>query len=235
MLLAIDTATDYGSVAIGEPGNVVTEQVFSKRTHAARLVPAIQKVLGEIGLKASELDGLIVADGPGSFTGLRIGFATAKGILCNHNKLQLYRTPSLMASAYGVRSVADGPVVALYDALRGDVFAAVYSFEKNKVECQIEPRLIRIDDLAVICSQTPKVAVGDGAICHAESVRKWIGRAPLGPPEYFPRAASLIDLYGLEGGKQIITSPTSYEPAYGRLAEAEARRKRAEKDQTGEK
>ncbi len=227
MLLAIDTATDYGSVAIGEPGRIKAERVFSDRTHAARLVPAIQEVLEETGSSISDLLGLIVSDGPGSFTGVRIGFATTKGILCSNKELRMFTTPSLMASAHGVSGLADGPVAAMFDALRGDVFAAVYSFSGIEVQCHLEPQIGRTGEIAAKCSEKPAVAVGDGAIHQLDAVWDWTGREPLGPPEYFPRAASLIELYGLEGGTQLIESPESFEPTYGRLAEAEARRKRA--------
>ena len=81
LALALDTATDHGSVAVGQPGNVVAELRFIKRRHASGLMPSIVEALNRAGARFGDLTDIVVADGPGSFTGLRIGFATVKGML----------------------------------------------------------------------------------------------------------------------------------------------------------
>ena len=226
LFLAIDTATDYGSVAVGEPGDVAVELLFSRRRHAAVLMPAILEALRLAGGDLVDLTGIVVANGPGSFTGLRIGFSTAKGIQREHHSAALYTAPSLLCTAYGARHVGDGPVAAMYDALRGDVFGAVYRFEHHSVVCHVAPTLGTIEALRERCVLTPTAVVGDGAMLRREEVREWTGRDPIGPPDLVPRAAVLLDLLAVDRATKRIENPARFEPEYGRLAEAQVRREK---------
>ncbi len=223
LFLAMDTATDYGSVAVGEPGTVAAELPFAKRRHATVLVPSIMEVLRLAGRGLGDLSGIVVADGPGSFTGLRIGFSTAFGIQRQFPSIALITTPSLLCTAFGVRQRANGSVAALYDALRGDVFGAVYSFKHDLVESELEPTMATVGGLREQCTSTPVLAVGDGALLYSDEVHDWTGNDPLGPPESVPRAGSLIELLAVEGATRRIADPTSFNPTYGRLAEAQVR------------
>ena len=82
MWLAIDTATDRASIALGGPGLVAARaEVVGARRHAAELLPAIERCLAEAGLGYGALEGIVLADGPGSFTGLRVGAAVAKALV----------------------------------------------------------------------------------------------------------------------------------------------------------
>src|SRR6185295_14196793 len=81
LLLAIDTATDMGSVAVGKPGAIASEVFMGTRRHATALTPAVNEALRLAGVSLEHVTGVIVADGPGSFTGLRIGFATVQGLI----------------------------------------------------------------------------------------------------------------------------------------------------------
>lgn len=227
LYLAFDTATDLGSVAVGEPGGALGELRFGDRQHAAALVPAAEELLRLVGASYRDLGGLVVADGPGSFTGLRIAFATAKGILQVHDRLALRTAPSLLAAAFAARAFAAGPVAALYDALRGEVFAAVYEFRAGALQVHLEPRRGRLADLAVRCAVRPVLAVGEGAVRHADQVREWTGRDPVGPPAGSPSAAALVELLAVPGGTTGIDEVDAFAPAYGRLAEAQARWERA--------
>ncbi len=221
--LAIDTATDVASVALGTPDQVAAELVLAGRRHGTALAPAIQDVLRLAELKVGDVTGIILADGPGSFTGLRIGVATAKGLIQAHDHLTLATAPSLLALAWIARPFATGPVAALYDALRGELFAAVYRFEGNGVETLVEPSLTTPERLSQECPVAPDVAVGDGAGVHAEWVTEWTGRAPVGPPLVVPRAGSLLQLHHIPGAVRAIDDVDRFEPAYGRLAEAQVR------------
>ncbi|MFC1639292.1 tRNA (adenosine(37)-N6)-threonylcarbamoyltransferase complex dimerization subunit type 1 TsaB [Gemmatimonadota bacterium] len=235
LFLAMDTATDYGSVAVGKPGAVAAELVFAKRRHASDLMPAIVEVLRIAGGDLIDIVGIIVANGPGSFTGLRIGFSTAKGILRECRAASLHTAPSLLCSAYGARLLSDGPVVAMYDALRGDVFGAVYSFEHGSVCCHVPPTLGKISDIRQKCEVDPIVAVGDGAMLHPHEVLAWTGRDPVGPPDFVPRAAFLLDLLAVDVATRRIDKPKAFEPEYGRLAEAQVKLEKAVGDSGGTK
>ena len=244
LLIAIDTATEVGSVAVGDGERVVSELTIAQRRHAASLTPAVAEVLRVADVSWDSVTGLIVADGPGSFTGLRIGFATAKGILLEHAGLRLWTAPSLLSAARGVWRVVGGPVAAVYDALRGEVFAAVYDFvegangQGSAVQVLVAPSIVTVEDLMTQCSVPPVVAVGGGAVAYADHMERWTGRAPVGPSQGVPRAGALLDLFPLDGGVTEIECIADYEPIYGRLAEAQARWERAHgrplPDTTGE-
>lgn len=232
LYLAIDTATDVGSVAVGEPGKSMSEVMVTDRRQAAALTPAIDQVLRLARAGYERLAGIVLADGPGSFTGLRIACSTAKGVLFEHGGLELWTAPSLLGAAWGARAFVRGPVAALYDALRGEVFAAVYQFELGsrgaeadgvRVETLVPPRLTTVSDLAAQCPETPTIAVGDGAAAYAAAILQWTGRDPVRPPAGMPRASALLDLLAMQGGATRIEDPEGYEPEYGRVAEAQAR------------
>src|SRR5256886_16259646 len=118
--LAIDTATDIASVAVGEPpGTDAGVFVQGARRHAAELIVLIDHTLEQAGVRLTDLEGIVVGDGPGSFTGLRIGWAAAKG-LAQQAGLSLAAGASPLAAAATVaRQLGPVPVAACYDALRG--------------------------------------------------------------------------------------------------------------------
>ncbi|MBI3982396.1 MAG: tRNA (adenosine(37)-N6)-threonylcarbamoyltransferase complex dimerization subunit type 1 TsaB [Gemmatimonadetes bacterium] len=220
--LALDTATAVGSVALGEPGAVIGEALVAGRRQAAGLVPAIEHLLKQTERAYEHLDGIVVADGPGSFTGLRIGFATAQGLLRQLDGLPLHRAPSLMGAAWIGSRFADGPVAALYDALRGELFAAVYRFAPTGVETLFRPTLITPAALRQR-GISASLAVGDGAALYRDDVLAWTGRGAVGPPWGSPRAGALLELMAVPGAVEPVAAPFEAEPVYGRAAAAQSR------------
>jgi len=221
--LALDTASDYGSAAVGPPGKAIAEIVVADRRHATSLVPAIEEVIRLAGLTYSDLSGILIGDGPGSFTGLRIGFATVKGILCERDELTLHTAPSLLVAAWPFRQVTTGPIAALYDALRGEVFAAVYRFSNDSVVTELAPCLTTVTQLTELKDVVPSLAVGNGALVNGDLVSSWTGRSPIGPPASAPRAGALLEMLAIEGAAVQVEDPESLEPRYGRLAEAQVK------------
>jgi tRNA threonylcarbamoyladenosine biosynthesis protein TsaB len=215
--LALDTATDIASVALGSAERLrVARSVQGARQHAAQIVPLVQHVLTVAAARLDELVGIIVGDGPGSFTGLRIGWAAAKG-LAQDRGLPLVAVPSLLGAAHAAARGEVGPVAACYDALRGQIFGAVYAFPPGRVETLVAPTLCTVAALARVAPVRPLVAVGDGAVRYADEVVSWTGRAPVGLEALPAIATSLLALAGREG------APATAEPVYGRPAEAQAR------------
>jgi tRNA threonylcarbamoyladenosine biosynthesis protein TsaB len=215
--LALDTATDIASVALGSAERLrVARSVQGARQHAAQIVPLVQHVLTVAAARLDELAGIIVGDGPGSFTGLRIGWAAAKG-LAQDRGLPLVAVPSLLGAAHAAARGEVGPVAACYDALRGQIFGAVYAFPPGRVETLVAPTLCTVAALARVAPVRPLVAVGDGAVRYADEVVSWTGRAPVGLEALPAIATSLLALAGREG------DPATAEPVYGRPAEAQAR------------
>lgn len=222
LYLALDTATSIASVAVGDETGATAEVRLGRRRHSAATVPAIEEVLELAGLWFEDLTGIVLADGPGSFTGLRIGFATAFGILEQYPGLVLKTAPSLLGTAWRALPLAPGPVAAVFDALRGEVFAAVYAASEGRVETLVAPHLVRPATLLSLPLK-PALAVGDGAVAHAALMREWTGRPPLGPPAWAPAASALLELLGVEGATRPVEDPATAEPCYGRPAEAQAR------------
>ncbi len=215
--LAIDTATDVASVAVGFAAETAAARsIRGARQHAAQIVPLIREVLTLANLSVNRISGIIVGDGPGSFTGLRIGWAAAKGIV-HERELPLVAIPSLLGAAHAAHGAKPGPVVACFDALRGQVFGAIYEFGDGRIDTLVPPALFTIAELARVAPARPAVAVGDGAERYRDEVVSWIGCPPVTLETLPPVAASLLSLAPLAG------YPAPAEPVYGRPAEAQAK------------
>lgn len=222
--LAIDTATDIASVAAGRPPTARSgAHVQGARRHAAEIIRLVDFALSRSNIRPADLEGVVVGDGPGSFTGLRIGWAAAKA-LAQEAGLELRSIPSLMAAAAGAAlKLGAEPVAACFDALRGQVYGALYVFHPDRVETLVAPTVLAVGELARIAPVKPRVVVGDGALRYADEVGRWIGTAPV-PLESLPPAATQhLALLEREGAARTIPEPAGAEPVYGRPAEAQAR------------
>lgn len=131
LLLALETATDVCSVAVLAEGVVAVEMsLHQARRHAEQLVPLVEAALAHGGYRAADLAGVAVSMGPGSYTGLRIGVSTAKG-LCLATGALLLGVPSLEALASRVAPFAapGDAVCAAFNSRRDEVYAAAYRVE----------------------------------------------------------------------------------------------------------
>lgn len=222
--LALDTATDVASVAVAANGQLLVELSLPGRRHAAALLPAVTGALQMVGATLRDVNRVLCADGPGSFTGLRIGLATVQGIARANASVTAGAMPSLLATAWGASGFTDGPVVVAYDALRGDVYGAMYRFGAARVEVVVPPRREPLATLLTGVADRPGLVVGDLTVIDEPIARQWTGRPPVGAG---PRAAALIALDGVPGGVREIPDLVAFEPDYGRPAEAQARWERA--------
>lgn len=221
--LAIDTATEVASVALGHGDRVcAARSVRGARRHAAQIIPLVHQVLTLAAARSAEVAGVIVGDGPGSFTGLRIGWAAAKGLVHDRD-LPLRAIPSLMGAAHAAAAGEVGPVAACFDALRGQVFGAVYAFPPGRVETLIAPAVCTLAALARVTPVRPLVAVGDGAVRYNDEVVSWTGHAAVPLERLPPVASSLLALTARDGAARVLETPATAEPVYGRPAEAQAK------------
>ena len=221
MWLALETATERASVAVGlSAADAVEETLAGARRHAAGLLPMIAAALDRAGVTLDELTGLALSDGPGSFTGLRVGASVAKALV-HARGLPLWTAPSLMVRASGVAREGD-TVLAVADALRGEVYAAAYRFEPEEVVTLLAPSVYRPEMLVEVAPR-PAVVVGQASPQAAEVLERWSGQRLVGPPDGAPRAGHLIGLVGRRGGAVRITAVEGWAPEYGRPAEAQAR------------
>jgi tRNA threonylcarbamoyladenosine biosynthesis protein TsaB len=221
MWLALDTATERASVALGVPGGTPLEETVSgARRHAATLLPTVQRLLQRAGVSLDDLHGIVLSDGPGSFTGLRVGASVAKALV-QARKLPLWTAPSLLVRAAGATG-GGALVLSVANALRGEVYAAAYRFSPEGIQTELIPSVRRPQEL-VESGLQPAVIIGDAPPDVVAILEHWLGRPMIRPPEGFPRAALLLDLVGRRGGAREVEAIRDWEPVYGRPAEAQAR------------
>jgi tRNA threonylcarbamoyladenosine biosynthesis protein TsaB len=221
MWLAIETATERASVAVGRSAaEAVAESLAGARRHAAGLLPMIAAGLDRAGATLDDLTGLALSDGPGSFTGLRVGAAVSKALV-QARGLPLWTAPSLMVRASGHRR--DGhTVLAVADALRGELYAAAYRFGEGGVSTLMLPSVWRPEAL-IAGAPRPDLLVGEAPGPAAEALVRWAGTPLVRPPAGAPHARALLGLVDLPGGATRRDAVQGWEPVYGRPAEAQAR------------
>ena len=197
--------------------------VQGARRHAAEVLRLIDFALGRMAVAARDLEGIVVGDGPGSFTGLRVGWSVAKG-LAQETGLQFVAVPSLMAAAAGAAvRLGAVPIAACFDALRGDVYGAVYVVHPDRVETVVAPATTTVAELMRTSPAVPALVVGDGATRYADAVTVWSGTAPVPLASLPPLATLLLSLFTRAGAARTIDDMLAAEPVYGRPAEAQVK------------
>ncbi len=233
--LAMDTSTPIGSVAVAVGGEVLARRFLRVQgAHAAHLIPEIEGVLADASVPLQDLDGIVVGGGPGSFTGVRVAAATAKG-LRRALGVPLWVFSSLAggAASLGLRWLpgAEGPNLPLtdedrawpryilLDARGGRVYAACYLENPHGLDTLVEPHSTMIDVL--LSGEVPySVFAGDGAHRHTDQI-KGAGFPVLASPVGGPLADGLIRLLALTPDTAPLENPSAWEPSYLRATGAE--------------
>ena len=217
--LAFDTATDRCTVAATDGASVAHRFVDGARRHAGALLGLLDETLLELGAKPGDIGRLIVADGPGSFTGLRVAAAMAKA-LAWRRQLEWRVVPSLLARAAAHAPPGGGKVLALSDALRGELFAGCWYVTPMSVErAGPAPRAMPPASLA---GWTPvDVVVGSIPPPLIAAVASAAGRDPITGEAALPDARILLALLNIAAATTLVVNPAGWEPDYGRPAEAQ--------------
>ena len=145
-VLGIDTVTRVGSIAVVEDGKIITEQIIDTHLqHAARLISTIDNVIGSSGMDISDIEAIAIDVGPGSFTGIRVGIASALGLAQLNNK-SLVGLCSLELLALKINSaITDKLFIPIIDAKRGCIYSACYkSNNGNLIEIK-KPYVTKLD------------------------------------------------------------------------------------------
>lgn len=172
LCLAIDTSTKTGGAAVVDGDKILGEYVLDleRKTHSERVIPAIDSVLKGIGITVNDLGAIAIAYGPGSFTGLRIGLATAKALSFSL-QVPLFKIDTLEALASQL-SYLEGIICPILNARRNEVYAALWQSDGHSITCLKDSRALPLDELLGDIPPTDKLFfVGEGAQT-AESVIK---------------------------------------------------------------
>lgn len=174
VVLALETVTPAGSLAIGRDAQVVSTEGGTGTPHAARLPQALLDWLHQNGLSLGDVDRLAVVSGPGSFTGVRIGMACAQGLAVTRG-WQVGAVSTLDAIAEGWRHAGAAPspctVLACLDGMRGEVFTAAYHWDGHQLSLTREPEVALPSGDMVAMLPGPVHIVGNGAIRYAQTWR----------------------------------------------------------------
>ena len=167
LLLLIETSTSVLSVALARDGAVIAERVCTEpRMQASLTAPLVKEVLDQAGIGMAACDAVCVSAGPGSYTGLRVGVSTAKGLAFGAGKpLIAVGTLDILASSVIPNEAEGSPlfIVPMLDARRMEVYTAVYSGEGERLT-PIESRIVGPDAFAEYLNKGPVLFVGDGAL-----------------------------------------------------------------------
>ena len=212
--LLIETSTSLCSVALAEDGRITAARESGEpRAHAALTAPFVQQVLAERGLRAADLDAVCVSAGPGSYTGLRVGVSTAKGV-CFAAGVPLLSVGTLdvlvaQAAADGLLPADCRYVIPMIDARRMEVYTAVFTPDGRRLT-EVEPRVIDAESFRQERAEGPVLFIGDGA--------GKCGEALAGPDAHFvqvcPRAAAMLAPAQQEFEAQRFRDVAYFEPFY---------------------
>lgn len=228
--LGIDTANIPLSIAIVEDGKVITEENTSaKINHSLRAMPAIEEAFKRVNLTPADIDVIAVAEGPGSYTGVRIGVTIAKTLAWTLKK-PLVGVSSLKALAMN-GLFFNGLVCPLIDARRNHVYAGLFEMKDGIVTEKMEDQHILMEDLLENLQKVeePILFIGTDVALYKEMIKEMLKeRAVIAPVQFnLPRASSLI--YAAEQ-IEIKEDVHHFVPEYRRIAEAEANWLKAQRD-----
>lgn len=230
-ILALDSSGLVASVAVAEDDVLIGEYtVHYKKTHSQTLLPMLEALKEMVELELSTVDAIALAAGPGSFTGLRIGSATAKGLGLALNR-PLIEVPTVDALAYNLYGT-DKLVCPLMDARRGQVYTGIYTFVREKEHYRMETLVPRcaadISDVAERLNSMERevIFLGDGVPVFRELLAQLLtvpySFAPLHCNRQRAAAvAALGQQYYREGR---VVSAAEHQPEYLRLSQAERER-----------
>lgn len=225
-ILGIESSSLVASVAIVEDGITMAEYTVNfKKTHSQTLLPMIDEMVNLLGIELSTLDAIAVSGGPGSFTGLRIGSATAKGLGLALDK-PLIHVPTLDAMAYGIYGSSD-IICPIMDARRNQVYTGLYRFERD-FTVVMEQDALDIGDLAGNLNSMGErvIFLGDGVPVYQNLIKEKLTV----PFDFAPahlnrqRAASVAALGAVYFAEGKTESAMEHKPDYLRKSQAERER-----------
>ncbi len=193
-ILAVDTSANTATVAVVSGDTLLAERTVNyKKTHSETLMPMVDGALSDAGLDISDIDLFAVANGPGSFTGLRIGVSSIKGMAHALDK-PVAEVSTLEAMAYGIY-MSEAIISPIMDARRSQVYNGVYTWQNGEFITLTEPRALSIEECVedLLKYQKRVVFLGDGVAVNREYIASKMGdMAVFAPSAVNAQRASLI-------------------------------------------
>ena len=227
-ILGIESSSLVASVAILDGDTITAEYTVNhKKTHSQTLLPMLDESVRMTEQNLEDLDAIAVSGGPGSFTGLRIGSATAKGLGLALEK-PLIHVPTLDAMAYNLYGCGER-ICPIMDARRGQVYTGIYRFEDNAFRTLKEDCAIALEELLeeLAAAQEPVVFLGDGVPVGREKIAARLGSLARFAPAQMnrQRAASVAALGAVMYAEGKTETAAAHAPEYLRMSQAERERK----------
>lgn len=222
IVLATDTSTATGSVAVCDDGGILCEAVIRYgRSHAERLLETADWVLAQSGLRLADVDLLAVSQGPGSFTGLRIGVAAWKGLAVGAS-LPLIGVDTLEALAHQALPWK-GLIYPILDARMNEAFGALYRADGMALDRIHGPAVGPVERLLAELDG-PAIALGDGVEAYEARIRETAGPSLILRAGAVPLASTIAALAMTANAAGIDADPGRVEPVYLRKSQAEEAR-----------
>ena len=224
-VLGIDTATRVAGAAVVNEERLVAERfVHNLQTHSQNIIPMIQQVMEDAGIKPADLHGIAVTGGPGSFTGLRIGMSVAKtmGLILNIPVVGISTLQTLAWNLYRT----EGLICPILDAKKNEVYTCVYRSAPGGLEELVSPAALGIGQLISVLARYENEQVsfiGDGVPVFGDALKDALGeRALCGTMiNSYPRAAAAAELGLIRLQEGRLSDATFLQPVYLRKSEAE--------------
>jgi tRNA threonylcarbamoyladenosine biosynthesis protein TsaB len=229
-LLALDSSGLVASVAVLTEEAMLAEYTINyKKTHSQTLLPMLEEIIKMVDMDLSEVDAIAVAAGPGSFTGLRISSATAKGLGLALN-IPIIAVPTLDGLAYNLFGT-DKLICPLMDARRNQVYTGLYEFSNNEFRSVKLQAAVTVEEIIEEINQLGRevIFLGDGVAVYKEIIEEKTSVGYEFAPIHLNRQrAGAIGALGIHLYKNNqMQTAEQHEPVYLRLSQAE--RERAEK------
>lgn len=232
-ILAMDSSSLVASVAVVADGVMMAEYTVNyKKTHSQTLLPMLSEITKTLELDLNTIDAIAVSAGPGSFTGLRIGSATAKGLGLALDK-PVIPVPTIAGMAYNFYGLSSDTLICpVMDARRNQVYTGVYAFEGSEFVTVLEQTAMDIRELIMWLNDKGRkvIFLGDGVPVYKEVIEAEctteFSFAPLHMARQ--RAGAVAALGEILYSKGIVESATEHKPEYLRKSQAE--RELAEKN-----
>lgn len=223
-LLAIDTSTMLGGVALIDDEVLIAESRLNiKITHSERLLSEIDHILSRTDLKINDIDFFALAIGPGSFTGLRVGLSTLKGLAFSTGK-KIVTVPTLEAFAWNM-PYSKYLVCPLLDARKREVYAAIFRWSGDNFIKELNEEALKIDMLLDKINE-PTIFLGEGALIYKKNIISKLGERAIFPPlQFMTPSASNVAYLGLKKARNgDVEDIIKVVPMYLRKSEAEIKK-----------